>query len=144
VALFALVFYGGFMTAELRAERPLPPTFEAYASRSDLTDDEKYTVELLIESARYDFEPLYYQGKWAERSAERRAPGYLPSYDQQYVKPSAAALADRTWLSFQRLRTDERPVRDVSALKYLPNLEGLVLCDNEISDISVLRHCQKL
>lgn len=144
VALFVLVFYGGLMTAKLQAEKPLPATFEEYASRTDLTDDEKYTVELLIESARCDFEPGYYQGEWAERSAERRAPGYLPAYDQKYVKPAAAALADRTWLSFQRLRTDERPIRDVNALKYLPNLEGLVLCDNEISDISVLSHCRKL
>jgi Leucine-rich repeat (LRR) protein len=142
IALFVIALQGYAMTAKLQAEEPLPVTFEEYASRTDLTDDEKYTVELLIEFVRSDFDP-HCDDERDERFDAREAADYKPRYEPEHLKPAAESLRKLSWLSLRRSKY-RRPVRDVKALRYLPQLEGLDLSENEICDIEPLRHCRRL
>ncbi|HEX9816767.1 MAG TPA: hypothetical protein VGB18_07290, partial [Candidatus Thermoplasmatota archaeon] len=61
------------------AEDMPPSSFVAYALRDDLTDDETYTVEILIEHVRDRFDPDYWD-EWEERCDAREAPGYRPTF----------------------------------------------------------------
>jgi len=119
-------------------------SFIEYASSGNLDPDETYTVELLIERVWSDFEPENYWAEWSERSDARKAPGYQPSLSMSHVVPAAAELKKLSWLSFQRLREDERPVRNLTALRYLEGLTGLVLINNTVTDLTPLQHCKKL
>jgi hypothetical protein len=118
-------------------------TFAEYASSPDLTADEVYTVELLIERVRSNFDPNYWDD-WSERGDARSARDYQPAFSFDHIQPAAAELKDLSWLSFQRLPSTQRPVRDLTALRYLPNISGLVLIDNEVSDLTPLQTCTNL
>jgi Leucine-rich repeat (LRR) protein len=118
-------------------------SFIEYASSSGLTLDEIYTIELLIERVRNNFDPDY----WDDRSARydaREKSNYKPNFSKKHVAPAAQELQKLSWLSFQRLRDAKRPVRDLKALRFLPALSGLVLINNDISDISAIANCKML
>jgi hypothetical protein len=112
-------------------------SFAEYASSFTLSDDEVYTVELLIDRVRSRFDPNYYDD-WSERDDAREAPDYRPSFLQEHILPAAKELAFDTGVSFQRLNDAERPVRDLTPLRYLPQLSRLILMNNEVTDLSPL------
>ena len=119
-------------------------SFIAYASRPDLSSDEVYTIELLIEHARVRLEKDYWSGDYQKRGDLRERPDYVPSLPREYLAPGAEYLATATWISLQRLRSDQRPVRSLEPLRHLPALTGLSLGSNEISDLAPLVGCSKL
>lgn len=110
-------------------------TFSEYALTPTLGSDATYTVELLIERVRDKFDPNYWDD-WSERGDARESPDYKPQFSEKHVKPAEKELKVLSWLSFQRIRDDDRPVRDLDALRFLPSVTGLVLSNNDISDIS--------
>ena len=118
-------------------------TFSEYALSPELTPDETYTVELLIERVRDNFDETYWDD-WSERGDARRTPNYEPVFSSNHVKPAAEELKSLSWVSFQRLPDDERPVRDIAALKYLPRLSGLALNNNQVSDLTPISSCSEL
>ena len=118
-------------------------SFAEYASLPDLTADETYTVELLIEIVRDKFDPTYWDN-WSDRGEAREAPDYRPTFSRDHIQPAAAELMTLSWVSFQRLGDAERPVRDLSALRFLPEMSSLVLIDSEVSDLTRLLDCKKL
>ena len=117
--------------------------FRDYALSSNLTPDETYTVELLIERVRKNFDPTYWDD-WDERGDARLKPNYKPRFSAEHVAPAAEELKSLTWLSFQRLSDAERPVRALGAIRFLPQLSELVLINNDISDLTPLSECPQL
>ena len=118
-------------------------TFADYAFSPTLTPDATYTIELLIEQVREAFDPI----SWEEKSAHldaRDTAGYEPRFSREHIIPAETELKCLAWLSLQRLRSTTRPVRDLNAIRFLPELSRLVLTDNEIASISPLTNCAKL
>lgn len=112
-------------------------SFTQYAKSKDLNQDQTFTVELLIEEARREFDPDYFD-LWEERSDAREEEGYAPSFLNEHIEPAWDELQKLEWLSLQRVRGRQRPLRNVEAVRYLTKLTGLVLIDNEIADISAV------
>ena len=84
-----------------------PATFTEFALSSKRTPDETYTIEMLIERVRSDFDQDYWD-TWSERDDARRAPDYTPGFSKEHVQPAAAKLETLSWVSFQRVHDDER------------------------------------
>ncbi|MGJ8654906.1 MAG: leucine-rich repeat domain-containing protein [Akkermansiaceae bacterium] len=120
-----------------KSQNMIANNFTEYALSSELSPDATYTVELLIDRARIEFDPNYWDD-WSERSDAREAKGYKPQFSEEDVRPAEKELNKLTWLSLQRTSDKERPVRDLSALRLLPALAGLVVSNNEITDISAI------
>lgn len=118
-------------------------TFTDYALRPDLSPDEIYTVETLIEDVRSKFDPDYWDD-WSGRGDAREATDYQPGYSKDHVRPAEKELSGLSWLSFQRIRDRKRPIRDLSALRFLPRLSELVLINCEVSDILPVVSCKEL
>lgn len=116
--------------------------FVKYAS-GELSPDETYTVERLIDRVRSNFDDTYWERQMEESDA-REKPDYQPSFKREHLEPAAGLLATKTWISLQRSRDKERPVRDLKAFRYLPCLTGLVLINNEVTDLAPLRECTRL
>ncbi len=117
-------------------------SFVEYASSADLTLDEIYTIELLIDRVRSRFDEAY---TWDERNRVgelRLRADYQPQFFTEHLEPAERVLQGLTWLSFQGEKG--RPVRDLTALRYLSALRGVALAGNEITDISPLAHCRDL
>lgn len=138
LAVIVAVDVGGLL-----AQNNEPRSFSEYALSSNLKPDEVYTVELLIDHVRSQFDDKYWDN-FSERDDARRRRNYKPHFATEHVQPAADRLQSLSWLSFQRLSNAERPIRDLSALKFLPNLTGLVLTNNQITDLSPLAHCTEL
>lgn len=112
-------------------------SFTQYAQSKDLNQDQTFTVELLIEEARREFDPDYFD-LWEERSDAREEEGYAPSFLNEHIEPAWGELQKLEWLSLQRVRGRQRPLRNVEAVRYLTKLTGLVLIDNEVANISAV------
>lgn len=110
-------------------------SFTQYAQSKDLNQDQTFTVELLIEEARSEFDPDYFD-LWVERSDAREDEGYVPSFLSEHIEPAWGELQKLEWLSLQRVRGLQRPLRNVEAVRYLTKLTGLVLIDNDVADVS--------
>ncbi len=115
--------------------------FIKYAQSPGLSEDERYTIELLIEHVRSNFEDDYYSKGWMERSDARKQLGYVPDFEARHVAPAARELIKIKWISLQRAG---RPVKSLAPFRFLAALKGLSLGGNEIEDLEPLRHCQKL
>lgn len=130
----------------MRDEAIHPSAFSEYALSSDLTEDETYTVELLIEGVRSDFDPAYWH-EWDDRDKRldaRKAPGYQPHFSPEHVAPTAKKLLETSWLSLQRINRGQRPVRNLKTLRGLPKITTLVLTNNDIADLTPLAFCPQL
>ena len=117
--------------------------FISYATSGALSEDETYTIKLLIDSARMSYDPDYWDG-WQERDAARETPAYKPTFDPAHLRPTFTDLHPRAWLSLQRIRDKKRPIRSLAPLRFFPNIEQLILQNNEVDDLTALAVCQKL
>jgi len=114
------------------------------------TVEERYTTELLVEQGVnwWNSRHKIYKGRSIDETIElnrQRAlnPAYEPRYSEDSVRKTAEELPRMTsWNFFGGL--DERPVRDFTVLKFLPNLENLSAGDSEVTDLSVLAEMPKL
>ncbi len=69
------------------AQNAAPSTFKEYALSSQLSPDETYTVEMLIDRVQFEFDPKYWEED-AEREKARQAPNYKPQVLKQHVEPA--------------------------------------------------------
>ncbi|MFN7562982.1 MAG: leucine-rich repeat domain-containing protein [Prosthecobacter sp.] len=118
--------------------------FIDYAQSPDLSEDERYTIELLIEHVRSKFEDDYYSKGWMERSDARNQPGYVPNFQAAHVAPAARELVKTKWISFQKLSSSDRGVKSLAPFRYLTALTGLSLGGNAIEDLAPLQKCKDL
>lgn len=118
--------------------------FIEYANSPNLSEDERYTIELLIERARSRFEDDYYSKGWSERNDARKQPGYMPSFQPSHLAPAAKELGKIKWISLQRIASSGRAVKSLEPFRYLTGLTGLSLGGNEIEDLGPLQHCKNL
>lgn len=119
-------------------------SFIEYAQSANLSGDEIYTIELLIETARSHTEEGYYSTDHQKRAECREQPDYAPSFPNELIASSAEHLAGLDWLSLQRTRGKERPVRSLEPIRHLTELTGLSLGNNEIVNLEPLKGCTKL
>lgn len=124
-------------TNPILADEMPPESFTQYAQSKKLNQDQIFTVELLIEEARREFDPDYFD-RQEERSDAREKEGYTPSFLIEHIEPAWGELQKLEWLSLQRIRGRQRPLRNVEAVRYLTKLTELVLRDNEVADVSAV------
>jgi len=118
-------------------------TFSEYALSQDRSDDEIYTIELVIDRIRTKNDPAYWDD-FLDLSEARMQPDYNPQFSKAHLKLSEKFLHTVEWLSLQKTHVSQRPIRNIEALKFLPNLSTLHLISNEVTDITPLSHCKKL
>ena len=120
-----------------------PEAYIRWALDDARTLEERYTTELLVEQAEQTWHALNKTGQhrdWQE-GMERKRQRYLnPAYDPHYTEMSVRRAAE----IFPRMTQwsigagyQERPVRDISVIRFLTALETLsISCD--IPDISLV------
>ncbi len=119
------------------------PDFIDYALSPNLTVDELYTIELLIDRARSSFDETYYD-TWTEEADARTDLNYIPKFRRDFVEPAFEELCKRTSLSFQRSNDAERPLRDIAALQFFPQIRWLALINHEVSHLKSLEALSEL
>jgi Leucine-rich repeat (LRR) protein len=119
-----------------------PTSFSEYASQTSLTEDEINTVESLIERVQWKFDSAYWD-EWTEGDDFVRRTAYKLRFETKHLAAAERALADLDWVSFQRRESDE-PIRNLQALRYLPELAGLCLTDTEVVELGPLCACRNL
>jgi hypothetical protein len=117
--------------------------FVRWALDDARTVEERYTVELLIESAMHQWHYRHktgYHEPWQLISERKRQRDLNPAYDPRYsevdVRRASEVLAERK--SWNYTSFSDRPVRDLSALRFLTALEDLVLGGAEVADLAPL------
>ncbi|HEY5041085.1 MAG TPA: hypothetical protein VIK53_03710, partial [Verrucomicrobiae bacterium] len=114
------------------------------------TVEERYTTELLVEmgvnwwNSRHKIYNHISLDRQIELKRQRALnPAYEPRYSESSVRKTAEELPRMTtWWSSGGM--DERPIRDLSVFRFLPNLESLSASDCEATDLSVLAEFPKL
>lgn len=119
-----------------------PTSFSEYASQTTLSEDEIHTVETLIERVQWKFDSAYWD-EWTECEDSPRKPDYKLRLEIRHLVVAEKALADLDWVSFQR-GENEWPIRNLQALRYLPELSGLCLNDSEVVELGPLCACRNL
>ena len=114
------------------------------------TVEERYTTELLVEmgvnwwNSRHKIYNHISLDRQIEMKRQRALnPAYEPRYSEDSVRKTAEELPRMTTWHFWG-GMDERPVRDLSVFRFLPNLESLSASDCEATDLSVLAEFPKL
>jgi hypothetical protein len=126
--------------------------FRAWALDPARTNEELFTVELLLEQGRTVWgwkhkQPRHFD--WgaitAHRKERRLNPAYRPVLNQEDMECTVEVLADVKTLSYSGY--DDRPCRDLGPLRFVPQLEELSVGGSELTDISpvaALRGLRKL
>jgi hypothetical protein len=123
--------------------------FVRWALDNARTIEERYTTELLVETgvnrwnARHKVRVAYDFDAQQERKRQRALnPAYEPHYTEQAVRCAAEMFPEiKTWSEFTY---DDRPIRDIQVLRFLPQLEEIHLHKCEVADISPLGELQQL
>jgi hypothetical protein len=119
-------------------------SFPAWALDPARTLEERYGTERLIECML----PKLYEdadASWNENYEAARLrhkvrslnPAYQPGFSVEQVEQVAASLGAAKVLNINQ--SDDRPLRDLAFLQFVPQLEELWLASNEITDFSWLR-----
>ncbi|HEY5298092.1 MAG TPA: hypothetical protein VIK59_09200 [Verrucomicrobiae bacterium] len=112
--------------------------------------EERYTVELLLEAgiARWNSKYHVHDFPSLEERMEknrRRAlnPAYEPDYSERDVRRAAEIFPElKSW--WHSRGHEERPLRDVKALTFFPQLEQVQLHSTEVADLSPLAELPNL
>lgn len=122
----------------------LAEEFKKWTLDRSRTNEELYLAELLIEDghARWrsikqcPFVPYDYDAERKRRKQRALNPAYRPRLDQEKLAHTVEA-----WPELKRLsnnHNDDRPVHDLTALRFFPNLEAVDL-RTKLSDLSGLK-----
>jgi hypothetical protein len=113
------------------------------------TLEERYATELLVEHALIRWHAKHQTGhftRWelvVERKRQRFLnPAYQPEYSEENVRRAAEILPELTEWELAA-RYQERPVRDMAVLRFLPALQTLTV-DCDIVDLSLLSELPNL
>ena len=122
---------------------PKPNEFIAWALRPERTLEEAYCAERLVEEGYLHWRRLngdeFRSGIQPSASAKQRRlnPAHRVKLNNTILARAAEALASMTCLSLDAHQ--DRPLRDIHALRFFPQLKILSLHGHEFRDISVLR-----
>src|ERR1051325_6603114 len=124
--------------------------FVKWALAEARTVDERFTVELLVEEVMSHWHARHKTGKFegweagAERNRQRNLnPAYEPRYSEEDLRRAAEIWATRsTWSKSTYL--NQRPVRDLQALRFLTALEEVNLSGAEVWDLGPLTELPRL
>ncbi len=112
--------------------------------------EERLTVELLVEEALGQWHARRQTGcfePWKikqERDRQRNLnPAYEPRYSEENLRRAAEVLAEKTSWS-KSTYFQERPLRDLQALRFLTALEDVKLGGTEIADLTPLTELPRL
>lgn len=119
-----------------------PTSFSEYASQTTLSEDEINTVESLIERVQWKFDSAYWE-EWTEGDDLVPKTAYKLRFEIQHLVAAERALADLDSVSFQH-RESESPIRNLQALRYLPELAGLCLTGTDVVELGPLCACRNL
>ena len=124
--------------------------FVKWALADARTIEERFTVELLVEDVMSQWHVQHKTGKFegweakAERDRQRYLnPAYAPHYSEQDLRRAAEIWAARSTWSKSTIY-NQRPVRDLQALRFLTALEEVQLRGVEVSDLAPLTELPKL
>jgi hypothetical protein len=114
------------------------------------TVEERYATELLVEmgvnwwNSRHKIYKHTSLDETMELKRQRALnPAYEPRYSEEAVRKTAEELHRMTnWWSSGGM--DDRPIRDFSVFRFLPNLESFSVNDCEVTDLSVLAEFPRL
>jgi hypothetical protein len=127
----------------------LPEEFQHWTLDPGRTNDELFTVELLLEWGRIVWGWKHQQPKmhdWdrehAHRKERRLNPAYRPQINREYLAYTVEIWADLKKLHYASW--EDRPIRNLDAIRFFPHLEELHLNDAEIADLSALRELRQL
>jgi hypothetical protein len=127
----------------------LPEEFQNWALDPARTNDELFTVELLLEWGRIVWGWKHQQPKihdWDREHAHRKERRLNPAYRTQ-INREFLAYTIEIWEDFKKLHYmswEDRPIRNLEALRFFPHLEELHLGDAEIADLSPLKDLRQL
>jgi hypothetical protein len=126
-----------------------PEDFKKWALEPTRTNDELFTVELIIEWGRVVWGWKHQQPKmhdWDKEQAHRKErrlnPAYRPQLNREYLDATVEVWSEMTKLHY--MSWEDRPIRDLSALRFFPHLEELHLNDAEIADLSPISALERL
>lgn len=123
--------------------------FFAWATDPSRTLEERYGILQLLEFVyarhyRGEDKPSFnFEADQLRREARRFNPAYQPVLDPQRVRLVATLLHLVQSVEFNNYRND-RPIRDLSVLRFLPWLQSLTLQGIELPRLDVLSHLPAL
>ncbi|MBI3416661.1 MAG: hypothetical protein HY043_15320 [Verrucomicrobia bacterium] len=121
-----------------------------WALNDTRTIEERYTMELLVEQgvSWWNSQHKIYKHESIDAMIERKRqralnPAYEPHYTEQSLQRAAEMFPQfKSW--FASVGHDERPVRDIAALRFFLNLESVHLNGVEVADLSALAELPRL
>jgi hypothetical protein len=127
----------------------LADNFQRWALDPARTREERFSVELLNERflnawrQRHQLPVQYHHEADRLRRKERQLnPAHEPHYTAEEVARTAEVLDALTALSFSH--DDDRPLRDLQFLRFLPGLKTLSLTSTQITDWQPITHLRAL
>lgn len=133
----------------LRAVSTIPENFLAWAENSSRTVEERYGILRLIEYV-YDYHyrgtdkvQKNYEADRLMREDRRFNAAYVPVIDPALLRITAGLLPGVHKLALDHFG-EERPIRDLSFLAFMPQLLELKLRDVEMDRLEALRHLPAL
>jgi hypothetical protein len=123
--------------------------FYAWATDPSRTLEERYGILQLLEFVyarhyRGEDKPRHnYEADKFRREARRFNPAYQPVLDPQRVRLVASLLPQVQSVEFDHYSND-RPIRDLSVLRFLPWLQALNVQGIELPRLDILRHLPAL
>lgn len=122
--------------------------FMQWVSDPARINDELFTVEILLEAARgssgWPFS--YVESGWQAQRERARARGSNPAYRPALHRDELQALIDRADSVKYCSGADgeDRPMRDLKALRFFPALENLSIHSSDVSDFTPIATLRKL
>jgi len=126
------------------AVHSLAESFVEWALHPERTLEERHTTALFIEQrTRFTRKEFNWEKQQALAEARRGNPAYVPEIVEADLRAVAEELSQlHDWPTGLH---NDRPIRDLSILRFLPNLTSFSLDNNaEVTDISPLLHCPRL
>lgn len=118
-----------------------PADFIDWSTHPDRSQEERYGVELLLEQTeqlccKKEDVPYHrdYETDRLRRKTRSLDPAYQPDFRRIHVVRTAQVL--REFTSFSTGYNDDRPLRDISVLRFCPALDSIQVRQSEISDWS--------
>ncbi len=126
---------------------PKKPDFLEWVSDPARTNDELFTVEMLLERARghdwpFDFVDHSFDAQRERTRARRLNPGHRPALHMEELE----YLLERgaTMKGFSGGPMDDRPLRNLDALRFFPALENVNVQSSDVTDLRPLASLKKV
>jgi hypothetical protein len=126
-----------------------PEEFQQWALDPARTNDELFTVEILLEWGRVVWGWKHQQPKmpdWDKEQAHRKErrlnPAYRPQIKRDFLDATIEVWAEVK--KFHYTSWEDRPMRNIEALRFFPHLDEVNINDAELADLSPLAGLHQL